>query len=580
MPPRPLRLFRSAADLLLPACCLGLATLLAPCCCLAGGGPENVLLVVNQNSSESLTVANYYTRLRQIPPQNVLYLDWQGDPAQISGHTFRDKILKPTLETIDRRKLSAQIDYVVYSCDLPMRVNFQDFFPGEKFPKQMRPIASITGATYLWQVVLQEEPTLMGLNTNWYVPDAGVQDLARCAEAANAPTQGFRGRYAWRRGGKREADPSKGPRYFLSCMLGVRHEMGNTVEEIAHCLITATSADASRPRGTFYFARNKDVRSTTRHKCFDAVAAALREDGAMAEVTTGMLPKAAQDVVGLTTGFRKQDVAGAGMRILPGAICDNLTSFGGITDKDLGQTLLTSFIRAGAAGASGTVTEPLAIQAKFPLPTIHLHYFRGCSLAEAFYQSVAGPYQLLVVGDPLCQPWADPPDCDAFNLVDDKLVKGPLEIKPRLSSAAGLCELYVDGRLQGALPRGGKISLDSTKLTDGSHEIRLVAVRNDPIETRGRFTVRVDVRNTAAEPIALSSTPERRVGVDQTLELRVDGDASRYVIQQNSRTIGQAQGTPAVLRIEAAELGQGPVALAAEDPVSGRRSAPIWVWVE
>ena len=44
--------------------------------------------------------------------------------------------------------------------------------------------------------------------------------------------------------------------------------------------------------------------------------------------------------------------------------------------------------------------------AKFPLPSIQLHYVRGCSLAEAFYQSVSGPYQLLIVGDPLCQPWA------------------------------------------------------------------------------------------------------------------------------------------------------------------------------
>ena len=26
----------------------------------------------------------------------------------------------------------------------------------------------------------------------------------------------------------------------------------------------------------------------------------------------------------------------------------------------------------------------------------------GCTLAEAFYQSVLAPYQLLVVGDPLC----------------------------------------------------------------------------------------------------------------------------------------------------------------------------------
>ena len=57
--------------------------------------------------------------------------------------------------------------------------------------------------------------------------------------------------------------------------------------------------------------------------------------------------------------------------------------------------------------------EPYSIQAKFPHPGIHVHYCRGASLAEAFYQSVNAPYQLLVVGDPLCQPWATIPQVAA-----------------------------------------------------------------------------------------------------------------------------------------------------------------------
>ena len=46
------------------------------------------------------------------------------------------------------------------------------------------------------------------------------------------------------------------------------------------------------------------------------------------------------------------------------------------------------------------------LQQKFPLPFIHDHYAQGCSLAEAFYQSVWGPYQLLILGDPLTRPFA------------------------------------------------------------------------------------------------------------------------------------------------------------------------------
>lgn len=573
MPARHSKLSRVAVPLVL------LAGLLAPAPCSAGGGPENVLLVVNQNSEDSLTVANYYTRLRNIPPQNVLYLDWAGSAVQINGKAFRKKILQPVIDAIEGRRLVAQIDYVVYSCDLPTRVNFQDFFPDEKFPKQMRPIASITGATYLWQYVLQESPTLMAMNTNWYVPDGTSQNLAKCTALANAPSQGFRSRYAWQRGGKRTDDLTKGPRYFLSTVLGVTQEMGNSVEEIARCLVTATSADASRPDGAFYYMHNTDVRSRTRDQCFAAVAAVLRDEGAKVAVQKGMLPTGKRDVVGLTSGFRKANVP-ANLSVRPGAICDNLTSFGGVLEKDLGQTTLPEFIRAGAAGASGTVTEPLAIQAKFPLATIHLHYYRGCSLAEAYYQSVAAPYQLLIVGDPLCQPWADPPECGAGDLVDGKVVKGPLTLRPRLSGASQECEIYVDGRLLAMTQRGGELTIDSTKLPDGRHEVRLVAIRDDPIETRGSATAQILVDNAEGGDLTLTSSPDRRAASDETLRLRVAGDAKRGVVMQNSRIIGQLKGEPPELQVQAGDLGRGPVRLHAVDPVSSSRSAPIWVWVE
>ena len=38
------------------------------------------------------------------------------------------------------------------------------------------------------------------------------------------------------------------------------------------------------------------------------------------------------------------------------------------------QTPLSDFLRGRYAGASGTVAEPRAMQAKFPLPTLQLHY--------------------------------------------------------------------------------------------------------------------------------------------------------------------------------------------------------------
>ncbi len=86
----------------------------------------------------------------------------------------------------------------------------------------------------------------------------------------------------------------------------------------------------------------------------------------------------------------------SGSKLVPGAIAENLTSLNGKMDG-VGQTKLTEYLAHGAAGSSGAVEEPYSLQQKFPLPFIHETYARGATLAEAFYQSVLGPYQLLIV---------------------------------------------------------------------------------------------------------------------------------------------------------------------------------------
>src|SRR4051794_714129 len=63
----------------------------------AGGGPENLFLVVNSRSWASLTVANHFIHLRKVSAGNVLYLDWGSDVDVIDVGTFRDRILVPAL---------------------------------------------------------------------------------------------------------------------------------------------------------------------------------------------------------------------------------------------------------------------------------------------------------------------------------------------------------------------------------------------------------------------------------------------------------------------------------------------------
>jgi hypothetical protein len=111
---------------------------------------------------------------------------------------------------------------------------------------------------------------------------------------------------------------------------------------------------------------------------------------------------------------------------------------------------------------------------------VQVHYARGCTLAEAFYQSVYSPYQLLLVGDPLCRPWADPPQVSVTGVKPNAVVRGTLTLKPTAALVHGKAveefELFVDGQRVARGQPGDALSLDSTLVSDGHHEMRIVAV--------------------------------------------------------------------------------------------------------
>lgn len=492
-----------------------LACLTIPCSALAGGGPENVFLVFNTASNDSRAIATHYAKLRRIPRINQLGVKWEGSREQTSVKNFRDKLLKPILKAIDTRKLSSQIDYVVYSSDFPWRIDLRGDFKQAKTDLSTAPYASLTGATFLYPFVLSKNKAIFGLRTNWYVP-GGETNLIACRTAKATPSRAFSGRHLWLPDGSKqdlaavakgdsEQKKPAGLRYLLSTMLAVTSGRGNTVAEAREYLNRAARADAAPPRGAFYFVRHGGPRSKPRHQCYEAVAKSLRALGAEAKVIKGKMATNAPDALGLMTGTREYDLAKSRVRLQPGAIGDNLTSYGGIMTADAYQTPLSEMLRHGAAGAAGTVYEPTAVQAKFALPTLMLHYRRGCSLAEAYYQSVASPYQLLIVGDPLCQPWAKRPRIDEPNLVEGQVVSKPLILRPRIRSESGApirtWDLFVDGRRIARAPAGVGVRIKPQPLTPGEHEIRIVASSATAIRSQGRLIANIIVPANL-EPLA------------------------------------------------------------------------------
>lgn len=547
-----------------------------------GGGPENVALLVNVNSDSSKTVANHYIQLRKIPPENVVYIDWRGGLDECQGKYFQEQILGVALKTLEERRLSPQIDYLVYSSDFPWRVHLKTLLPEEKFPKQFKPVGSTTGLTYLAPLVMTKNPALVMPSVNWYVSNANGPNQGQCRELANVTTRAFRFLYMWDKDGNHTKEESQGQRYLLSTMLGVtRGVHGNTVEEVIASLRRSKGVDGRRPRGTIYFMKNGDIRSKTRDACFDAVAAQLNQMGVKAKVMQGIVPKGARDVLGLTAGTDQLALSKSGMTILPGALCDNLTSYGGVIHQELGHTVATEFMRMGASGASGTVFEPFAMQAKFPLPSLHLHYARGCSLAEAFYQSVSGPYQLLVLGDPLCQPFAVFPSVELTDVEAGQEVTGNLTLAPKVGAGVVLVDYYIDGRLVARSVPGSKVTVDTTKLSDGYHELRCVGVKGDAIETQGRAIVPIMVKNHG-EPLEFTLASKARISSLSNISCTVrQSGATAISIRQNSRELARVTGSEGTVEIPAVKLGRGPVALQAVSEGSSRVSSkPVWIEIE
>jgi hypothetical protein len=390
------------------------------------------------------------------------------------------------------------------------------------------------------------------------------------------PAHGFRCTDSW----SREAEPSEGPesRYRLATQLAYTGPFGNTLPEVLGYLRAAAASDGTKPDGTVYLCRNGDVRSSSREPFFPHVIEAMKKLGRKIEVLskgadgqTGVLPVKKADVIGAVVGIAGFDFGTSGSTILPGAILEHLTSFGAVMAPS-GQTKFTEFLRYGAAGASGTVMEPLSIHYKFPNPMIHAHYAEGCSLAEAFYQNVGGPFELLIAGDGLARPFA------TFVKPDIEAPVSPWKGEVKIAARAPDCgmELWVDGR---RAARGAEMTLDTTKLDDGWHDVRVVAVAMDRIGTRSfrKIDAVVDNHSLAGSARWAGKGDPFASGA---ATLRVEG-ASGFEVLCGTRVV--ATGTGGTGELPLAAVGSGPVALVVRLLFPGgkaRRLAPLTLPVE
>lgn len=400
-----------------------------------------------------------------------------------------------------------------------------------------------------------------------------LRDLCSDLPFDHQPTVGFEARNFWAANGIGSPRADSGVSYLLSMMLGCTAPAGNTVEEVIAALDYAASADQTHPEGTFYFTLTGDVRTTTRSPAFEMAIEHLKRLGRRGEIVKASLPRDKDACLGVMIGSPNYDWGNSGSQLMPGAIAESLTSFGGHMSQVGGQTKLSYFLRYGAAASSGTVTEPYSIQAKFPHPMMHVHYAEGSTLAEAFYQAVTGPYQLLIVGDPLCQPFTHPPKLVIEGRPSEQPRLEPVRLRmtPDRSSSDTpppvAMLILVNGRPIQASAFQERLQISIDQLPPGYYELGVVVVGNAAAGPRLEETIPVVVgradqqlRLELLELMAEASEPEQprlRVAV------RAPADIGVVELLHLGRVIAQQPGSAVEFEVPLAELGSGPVRLQA-----------------
>ena len=378
----------------------------------AGGSGLNVIVVVNQNSTNSVQLGNDYCEQRGVPPQNLFRMTgWTGGAIDWSPSDFENDLLNPLMGTIIGRGLNRQVQVVVLSMDIPYRVTDGD--------NQN----STTAALFY------------GFKTNG-APVGGLPSCSLPDASSNS--------YAYSELPFGQAMPSTAiTNSFLAMMLTDTNLAG--AESI---LSRSVAADHTCPTQAVYLAKTSDSTRNVRFVEFDNAVFENQVAGNPAVNRVNTDTTTFTNLFGMMTGLANYALEPNAFE--PGALGDSLTSYGGFILEYSGQTPALAFLEAGAAGSYGSVVEPCNYTQKFPDPVDYFYQARGFSLAEAYYQSVLNPFEGLLVGEPLAAPFARPGSADWSTLTNGTVFSGTTWLSPTFTAAAtnlplAQTDLFIDG---------------------------------------------------------------------------------------------------------------------------------------
>lgn len=540
--------------------------------------PTEVLLLVNKNSQASLKVANVYAQARRIPRNNVVYLDVPekiyGGPATLTPEQFTELIWEPANAAAKERGVDEQILAWIYSVDFPIRVKTTDYD---------RQQMSVGGLTFLRNKV----PDLKMVEDGKYLSKIFAGPNAELKKGI--PTFSF----GARRDGVSENIPlaeefeslKKGlgdEMPLPNMMLGYVGEKGNDVDTVLKTIALGASSDHRGLHSGVYFVKSDDVRSTCREWQFESTVATLKTRRISASITN-KIPESARNVMGILMGAETVDPSKIDS-FAPGAMAEHLTSWSAEFQKP--QTKLTAWLKAGATGTAGSVVEPYSNFNKFPSARFFEHYSAGCTMMESFYQSIASPLQILLLGDPLARPYCSFFEASIIGL--DELSSSftyMAKVQDDLRGANLLYAFYVDGKEVRPFSDDISFKLRADTLSDGYHQMQLVVcapgtVRIATLATKD-FVVNCKSRSISFNP-EIKKIDKRK----HAIKVKLEGDEvpeKVKLVQGNLVLDEKAYEEEMALTLDESLVGEGPCSIQAvavyEDGMQVR-SAPLMVSIK
>ncbi|MEK6757823.1 MAG: hypothetical protein AABX88_01715 [Nanoarchaeota archaeon] len=541
-----------------------------------GGSAENALLIIDPTIPESLYIGNYYKNARNIPDKNVLYMD----PSATNFTSFININLNALSGELENKKINDHIDYIIIASLAPTSKAYgiEGASDVNEVFENIGPLPVTTAYSYAF--VWNESDYFINQYGYSYKIDSTPftrWEYHQYPDPLRAIA--FDNSFYWTgtKPSKIKPDGGKDGRYYISSLLSYTGIRGNTLNEIINMIDRSVEVDGTRPNGTFYFLGNGDVRTICRFGYnysvgFEKAVSSITDLGGNAEFSEccALVPSDKHDILGVMTGHWLPGILTANMTIQPGAFADHLTSYAGILGDityAYTQEPMTNWIARGASGTAGAVTEPGCSSVKFPNIFIHASYYEGLSLGEAFFRSVTSLRHTMFFGDPLTRPFGYLPVV-SLNLPNNTL-SGIVNLVPSATTdnpnaLISHHNIYVDGISKGIVFDGNSFDLDTTLLSDGFHDIRVVSYDNSNISTPGRWIGQFKSNNYNKE-VNLTVSPIEG-DLSTIFNVVVDGgkDVSEIRILQNNVVIASTSDDSASFEIPGFVLGGANVKIIAE----------------